>query len=434
MLRRRHLAQAQAPREAERRKEADEGGRTDRDPASSVPGGAQGGGMTAATETRERAQARREQELVAAADKGARAFYAAAGYGRLLGIVGATVVIGLVAQHLLRQQNFLLGSLMVFLAVFVISTIGSAMPRGVRNRARNEAKGLRKSGARLLKRNRSKLTDPAAAEVQSALDGVGAALDTRAGMPALQARQTLDAALDKHLAYARKSAAREYTESIGGAILVALLLRAFVFEPFHIPSGSMIPTLLVGDFIFVNKMAYGLRIPFTDPSHVHKIGERAPKRGDVVVFIVPQHPDVDYVKRVVGLPGDHIEIRENVVYINGVEQKREYLGEHRYTEHSEYTDTDIEVTTDEYIEDLDGVRHPVLQRKDAGFARNMSFVVDPGRLFMMGDNRDNSADSRVEGGIGQIPFSYVKGRASIIWISFGGRAGIRFERIFRAVH
>src|SRR6266852_1372366 len=112
----------------------------------------------------------------------------------------------------------------------------------------------------------------------------------------------------------------------------------------------------------------------------------------------------------------------------------EYLGEHRYTEHSEYTDTDIEVTTDEYIEDLDGVRHPVLQRKDAGFARNMSFVVDPGRLFMMGDNRDNSADSRVEGGIGQIPFSYVKGRASIIWISFGGRAGIRFERIFRAVH
>jgi signal peptidase I len=196
----------------------------------------------------------------------------------------------------------------------------------------------------------------------------------------------------------------------------------------------MIPTLLVGDFIFVNKMAYGLRVPFTDPSHVHKLGEGAPRRGDVVVFIVPQHPDVDYVKRVVGLPGDHIEIRDNVVFINGVDQKRQYVGEYRYTEHSEFTDTDVEVTTDEFIEDLDGVRHPVLQRKDAGLARNMSFVVDPGRLFMMGDNRDNSADSRVEGGIGQIPFSYVKGRASIIWISFGGRAGIRFERIFRAVH
>src|SRR5438270_11814461 len=176
-------------------------------------------------------------------------------------------------------------------------------------------------------------------------------------MPALQARLALDAALDKHLAFARKSAAREYTESIGGASLVALLLRAFVFDPFHIPSGSMIPTLLVGDFIFVNKMAYGLRIPFTDPSHVHKLGERAPQRGDVVVFIVPQHPDVDYVKRVVGLPGDHIDIRDNVVFINGVEQKREYVGEFTYTERSEFTDTDLQVTTDESIEDLLGVAH-----------------------------------------------------------------------------
>jgi len=334
----------------------------------------------------------------------------------------------------LRQQNFLLGSLAVFLAVFVLSTIGSATPWGVRKRARNEAKGLRRSGARLLKRNRGRIAPAAAAEVEAALKRVDDALAGKAGLPALQARLALDAVLDKHLAFARKSAAREYTESIGGAILVALLLRAFVFEPFHIPSGSMIPTLLVGDFIFVNKMAYGLRIPFTDPARVHKLGEGAPKRGDVVVFIVPQHPEVDYVKRVVGLPGDHIDLRDNVVFVNGVEQKRESVGEFTYTEHSEYTDTDIEVTTREYIEDLGGVRHPVLQRRDSGFARNLSFVVEEGRLFMMGDNRDNSADSRVEGGIGQIPFSYVKGRASIIWISFGGRTGIRFERIFRAVH
>jgi signal peptidase I len=210
-------------------------------------------------------------------------------------------------------------------------------------------------------------------------------------------------------------------------------LRAFVFEPFHIPSGSMIPTLLVGDFIFVNKMSYGLRIPFTDPAKVHKIWEQAPRRGDVVVFIVPQKPDVDYVKRVVGLPGDHIDLRDNVLFINGVEQPRTEAGEYTYTERSEYTDSDVEVTTKEYIEDLAGVRHPVLQRRDPGFVRNMSFDVEEGRLFMMGDNRDNSADSRVEGGIGQIPFSYVKGRASVIWISFGGKAGIRFERIFRSV-
>jgi signal peptidase I len=377
----------------------------------------------------------REAELVAAADRGARDFYKVSGYGRLLAICAGAVALALFAQWKLRHQDYLFGSLAVFAAVFVLSMIGSAMPYGVRKRARNEARSVRRSAARMLRRHRARIPEAAALEVERGIGGVDDALQaSRSGTPALEARSTLDASLDQHLSFARKSAAREYTESIGGAILVALLLRAFVFEPFHIPSGSMIPTLLVGDFIFVNKMAYGLRIPFTDPSHIHKIGERAPKRGDVVVFIVPQHTDVDYVKRVVGLPGDHIEIRDNVVYINGVEQKREYVGEYKYTEHSEYTDADIEVTTDEFIEDLSGVRHPVLQRKDTGLTRNMSFVVDEGRLFMMGDNRDNSADSRVEGGIGQIPFSYVKGRASIIWISFGGRAGIRFERIFHAVH
>ena len=349
----------------------------------------------------------REVELVAAADRGSREFYKVAGYGRIGFILAVALVLALFAQHELRHQSYLFGSLALFAAVFVLSMIGSATAWGVRNRARSDARGLRRSAARLLRRQRAKLQPAAIQEVEGALE--------------------------HHLSFARKSAAREYTESIGGAILVALLLRAFVFEPFHIPSGSMIPTLLVGDFIFVNKMAYGLRIPFTDPSKVHKIWEKAPKRGDVVVFIVPQKPDVDYVKRVVGLPGDHIDIRDNVLYINGTEQPRTEAGEYTYTDRSEYTDTDVEVTTKEYIEDLSGVPHPVLQRRDPVFVRNMSFDIEEGRLFMMGDNRDNSADSRVEGGIGQIPFSYVKGRASFIWISFGGKAGIRFERIFNRV-
>jgi signal peptidase I len=390
--------------------------------------------MTAVAETKASAQARREAELVAAADRGPRAFYAAAGYGKLAGILAATVVIGLAAQHLLRQQNFLLGSLAVFLAVFVLSTIGAATPWGVRRRTRNEAKTLRRSGARLLKRNRGKISESAAQEVEAAVKAVEEALAQGGGVPALQARLALDAALDKHLAFARKSAAREYTESIGGAILVALLLRAFVFEPFHIPSGSMIPTLLVGDFIFVNKMAYGLRVPFTDPAHVHKLWERPPQRGDVVVFINPQHPDVDYVKRVIGLPGDRIDVRDNVLFVNGVEQKRVEKGDYVYKEHSEYTDQDVEVVSREYVEDLEGHQHPIIVRKDPAFQREAHAVVEEGRVFMMGDNRDNSADSRVEGGIGQIPFSYIKGRASIIWISFGGPAGIRFERLFRSVH
>jgi signal peptidase I len=390
--------------------------------------------MTAAAETRNAAQAKREAELVSAADKGARPFYAAAGYGRLAGIVAATVVLGLVAQHLLRRQDFLLGSLCVFLAVFMLSTIGSATPWGVRNRARNESKSLRRNAGRLLRRNRARIPESSASEVDQAIAALDEALAKPQGMPAVQARHALDAVLDKHLAFARKGAVREYTESIGGAILVALLLRAFVFEPFHIPSGSMIPTLLVGDFIFVNKMSYGVRVPFTDPGRVHKLWESPPKRGDVVVFINPQHPDTDYVKRVVGLPGDRIDIRENVLYINGVEQKRVEVGDYTYKDHSEYTDTDIDVVSRMYIEDLDGHQHPILVRKDPVFQRSGSFVVEEGRVFMMGDNRDNSADSRVEGGIGQIPFSYIKGRASVIWISFGGSMGIRFDRMFRGVN
>jgi signal peptidase I len=389
--------------------------------------------MTAAAETRSAQQAKREAELVSAADKGAGAFYGVAGYGKLAGILVATIVIALVAQHLLRRQDFLLGSLAVFLAVFVISTIGSATPWGVRSRARSDARGLKKSGARLLRKNRSRLSESAAAEVEGALRAVDEALQKPSGTAALQARSSLHSMLDKHLSFARKSAAREYTESIGGAILVALLLRAFVFEPFHIPSGSMIPTLLVGDFIFVNKMSYGLRIPFTDPGKVHKLWERPPERGDVVVFINPQHPDVDYVKRVIGLPGDHIEVHDNVLWVNGVEQKREDVGDFTYKDHSEYTDADIEVVAHEYIEDLGGHRHPIIVRKDPVFARSGTWDVSPGRVFMMGDNRDNSADSRVEGGIGEIPFSYLKGRASVIWISFGGKMGIRFERMFRGV-
>src|SRR3981081_1034275 len=115
--------------------------------------------------------------------------------------------------------------------------------------------------------------------MEESIAPVDAALANPEGMPAVRARQALDAALDKHLIFARKGAVREYTESLGGGIPVALLLRAFFFEPFHIPSGSMIPTLLVGDFIFVNKMSYGLRIPFTDPGRVHKLWERPPQRG-----------------------------------------------------------------------------------------------------------------------------------------------------------
>ena len=383
-----------------------------------------------------KAQESREGDLVAAADKGFGPYFEVAGYRRVGAILLGAACFALVAHNRLRHQDYLFGSLAVFVSIFILSLIPAATPWGVRSRARSEAKGLRRSAARLLRRNRQKLGSSAASEVEGAMAGVDRALDPGAaklGTPALQARNTLDAALDKHLASARKSAAREYTESIGGAILVALLLRAFVFEPFHIPSGSMIPTLLVGDFIFVNKMSYGLRVPFTDPATVHKIGEKAPARGDVVVFIVPAHPEVTYVKRVVGLPGDRVEVHDNLVTINGAEQTRTLDGDYDYLDHSEYTDTDISVSGTEYSEDLMGHVHKIIVRKDPAYGRSGTWIVPAGAAFMMGDNRDNSSDSRVEGGIGPIPFSYIKGRASLIWLSFGGPAGIRFERLFHLV-
>jgi signal peptidase I len=385
----------------------------------------------------EGAQDSKELEIVKAADEGAGAYFRAAGYGKLLGFVLASAAIAVFAQHRLRHLDFLLGSLAVFLAVFVLSRVNSATPWGVRSRARSEARTLRRTAAKLLvkNQNRAKIGEPAALEVDKAVAAVDAALAQKGvALPAAQARVALDAVLEKHLSFARKSLAREYTESIGGAILIALLLRAFVFEPFHIPSGSMIPTLLVGDFIFVNKMSYGLRVPFTDPAKVHKLGESAPARGDVIVFASPKTPEVDLVKRVVGLPGDRIDVKDNVVYINGKPQPRVDAGDFIYTERSDYSDSESEVVTRQYIEDLGGVKHPILVRKDQAFNRTWGpFFVPEGRIFVMGDNRDNSSDSRVEGGIGEIPFSYIKGRASLIWISFGGSAGIRFNRLFRSV-
>jgi signal peptidase I len=374
-----------------------------------------------------------ELDLVAAADAGPTAYYKHAGPWKLLAILGAAAGAALLAQSRLHHQDYLVGSLLVFFSIFVVSMIGSATPWGTRSRARSEARALRRSAARLLAKHRARLTPEEAADLERALAEVDEAVKGAPAAPTIPARARLDEVLEERLGFARKSAVREYTESIGGAILVALILRAFVFEPFHIPSGSMIPTLLVGDFIFVNKMSYGLMLPFTNPATTHKLWERPPARGDVIVFKVPQHPEVDYVKRVVGLPGDRIEVRDNRVWINGALQERTEVGDFTYGERSEYADQELPVTTREYLEDLGGRKHRTIVRKEGSFSRSGSWLVEPGRVFVMGDNRDNSADSRVDGGIGEIPFSYIKGRASLIWISFGGARGIRFERLFQIV-
>jgi signal peptidase I len=309
--------------------------------------------------------------------------------------------------------------------------------RHLRKKARRDARHLIKSSRKLINRHARKIKAPDGAQrLEMAMKRVEEALKARPDAPGLgSAVKELDELLDRYLAFARKSPTREYVESIGVAVLIALLLRAFVIEAFKIPSGSMIPTLMVGDHIFVNKYIYGLRIPFADPAKNRKVLERAPNRGDVIVFTNPREPDKDFIKRVVGLPGDRLEIRGGVLHINGKPQERAFSGEYVYEDYNEYTRKSYPAETRLYREKIDGrIEHAVIQRKDAPVLRDEGpWYVQPGHIFVMGDNRDNSADSRAEGGPGQIPFSYIKGRAMFVWLSLGGPYGIRFSRLGRTI-
>jgi signal peptidase I len=263
------------------------------------------------------------------------------------------------------------------------------------------------------------------AEAITALDAAIKAGDEtgiRKSIAAMEAQYTA------HLAKYRKSAVREYAESIGWAVLIALTLRAFVIEPFKIPSGSMIPTLLVGDHIFANKFTYGLRIPFT----FIKFWERnKPARGDVVVFIKPDDPDKDFIKRVVGIEGDSVEVRGKDVFINGTILPREGAGTFTYRDHYEYAQRGIEIRAAMFRETLGGAEHDILIRDDISPSGERVYTVKPGNIFVMGDNRDNSSDSRVWG---QVPLTHVKGKAMFIWWSWSTNGGFRFDRMFHWIN
>jgi signal peptidase I len=213
----------------------------------------------------------------------------------------------------------------------------------------------------------------------------------------------------------------EYARSFFPVLLLVLLLRSFLFEPFRIPSGSMMPTLLTGDFIFVNKFAYGLRLPVINTKIV-EIGE--PERGDVVVFRLPREPSVNYIKRIVGLPGDSVfydEERKQVT-VNGVSMDIERIG--TYTEDDSY---------DLAREVLGEQEHDVLWIPGK-YSMGGTFEVPPGYYFMMGDNRDNSEDSRFAN-VGYVPEANLVGRASRVWLSWSGfgEGVIRWARIGRGI-
>ncbi len=331
-------------------------------------------------------------------------------------------------------------------------------------RARRDARRFAAEARKLARRKKG-----IAKAVRDEIDACGRAVEAAAaedGDPdeLSKALRELDALWGEHLARTAKPFWREYGEAIAIAIAVALFARAFVVEAFKIPSGSMAPTLLAGDHILVSKLAYGVRIPFT---HVRLVPFGAPRRGDVVVFESPRDGKTDVVKRVVGVPGDVVELREQVLFVNGVPQPRTPTGEAVYEDRSDETGKRFEDTCRRYSESLakgelaapdpeppgaaeerwqaaaaKGVAtYEVLQCRRVRLASREGPYgeVRSGNVFVLGDNRDRSADSRSAGGW-QVPLGNVKGRATLVFWSWGrggswlwGDVGLRLDRLFKDV-
>jgi signal peptidase I len=227
------------------------------------------------------------------------------------------------------------------------------------------------------------------------------------------------------------------------ALLIALVFRTFLFQPFNIPSGSMKETLLIGDYLFVSKFSYGYShysLPFSPRVFSGRIWSGEPERGDIVVFRLPKDDSVDYIKRVVGLPGDHIQMLGGVLHINGKPVERERI--------EDFVETDAQGTTTRakrWRETLpNGVSYTTLNLVDNSLYSNTpDYEVPAGHYFMMGDNRDNSADSRVMSQVGFVPLENIIGRAQIIFFSVleGDPAwqvwrwpwSVRWNRLFKLV-
>lgn len=231
----------------------------------------------------------------------------------------------------------------------------------------------------------------------------------------------------------RELAWAENIKTIIYALLIALVIRTFLFQPFNIPSGSMIPTLLIGDYLFVSKYSYGYSqhsLPFSPPLFSGRLFGSAPERGDIAVFKLPTDNRTDYIKRVIGLPGDTIQMVNSVLHINGVPVPRVRIEDmirqdvfgnvKRVLQYQETLPNGVVYTT------LDEVTNSVSD--NTGIYR-----VPEGHYFMMGDNRDNSSDSRVPSSVGYVPFENFVGKAQVIFFSTDGSSSIfTFWRWFGA--
>lgn len=235
----------------------------------------------------------------------------------------------------------------------------------------------------------------------------------------------------------------EFFKTALWAVALALVIRTFLYEPFNIPSGSMLPTLEIGDYLFVYKPSYGYSrhsFPFGLAPIEGRIFSDPPKRGDVIVFKLPTNPGIDYIKRIVGLPGDRVQVIDGRLYLNGALVPREPVGLRQISERG------LTSTLAVYIETLPGgVMHEIYEEADDRPLDNTpEYLVPDGHYFCMGDNRDYSQDSRVQDLVGFVPLENIVGKADFIFFSFDGSkasigkpwswfSAIRTDRIFRDV-
>ena len=236
----------------------------------------------------------------------------------------------------------------------------------------------------------------------------------------------------------------EIVKVVVHAVIIAVVVRTLLFQPFNIPSGSLIPTLLIGDYLFVSKYSYGYSkysMPYSPSLFSGRIFANEPKRGEIAVFKLPKDNSTDYIKRVIGLPGDRIQMIDGILNINGEPVKREPAGFRKELD-SFGRETEVPL----YTETLPGgVTHVIAEKDgDRGYYDNtFEYVVPPGHYFMMGDNRDNSTDSRDQNSVGYVPFENFVGKAQIIFFSVeDGHSAlafwewpwtVRWNRIFQLV-